>query len=67
MDARGLVAIILTATICTAILSPIVMRVLGYSQTQLSDTAVEGLTDLLKVALGAIIGWLAANTKKEGL
>lgn len=63
MDARSAVAILLTATVCVTILSPILMRAFGKAQTTMSEAAVNSITDLLKVALGAIVGWLAATPK----
>lgn len=60
-DARSLVAIILTLTICFAILAPIIARLTGRTDITLSEAVVASLADLLKVAMGAIVGWLAAK------
>lgn len=61
MEAKNVVAIMLALTICVAILSPIVVRFLNKPQGQMPDLVVSGLMDLLKVALGALVGWLAAK------
>jgi hypothetical protein len=64
MDARSAVAILLTLTVCATILSPVLMRVLGKTNATMSEAAVNSLTDLLKVALGAIVGWLASQAPR---
>lgn len=61
MEARSVVAILITITICAAILAPIVYRMFGNTNDKLSDAAISGLVDLIKVALGALIGWLSAS------
>lgn len=61
MNARSVVAVILTATICLSILAPIAARLAGLVNGPLPDAIIASLTDLLKVALGAVVGWLAAG------
>ena len=64
-DARSVVAVALTLTICAAILAPIVGRLMGITDGPLSDTVVASLTDLLKVAIGAVVGWLSAGQPQK--
>lgn len=63
-DARSVVAVMLTATICAAILAPIVWRAIGMSETPLPEVVVASLTDLLKVCVGAVVGWLSSGTRE---
>lgn len=61
-DARSIVAVMLTATICIAILAPIIGRLFKKGEGPLSDVVIASLTDLLKVAIGAVVGWLSASS-----
>lgn len=60
MNARSVVAVLLTVTICISILAPIVARLCGIV-TVLPEPIITSLADLLKVAIGAVVGWLAAG------
>lgn len=64
-DARSVVAVMLTLTICAAILAPVFGRLFGMVDGPLPDAIIASLADLLKVAIGAVVGWLSSPPHKE--
>lgn len=59
MTARSIVAVMFAATICVAVLAPLLARFLGVID-QLPEVVVVGLTDLLKYQAGLVSGLLLA-------
>ncbi len=64
-DARAVVAVMLTTTICAAILAPILARVLWLIDQTIPEPVAARLADLLKVPVGAVVGWLAAGPPRK--